>query len=74
MIMLLTILFMICLFSFVGNLIGFAFKFSWGLIKVAFYLIFLPVILVGMLFYELIYVAFPLLLAAMLIGLFVKKA
>ncbi|WP_242833009.1 MULTISPECIES: hypothetical protein [unclassified Butyrivibrio] len=74
MIMLLTMLFMICIFGFVGKLIGFAFRFSWSLIKVAFFLVFLPFILIAMVAYGLIYIALPVLVVAMIVGLLVKEA
>ena len=74
MIMLLTILFMVCLFGFIGKLIGFAFKFSWSMIKVAFYLVFLPFILIAMVVGGLLYIAFPILVVAMIIGLLFKEA
>ena len=74
MIMLLTMLFMICMFGFVGTLIEFAFKFSWGMIKVAFYLVFLPFILIAMVFGGLLYIAFPILVVAMIIGLLTNEA
>ena len=74
MIMLLTMLFMVCMFGFVGKLIGFAFKFSWSMIKVAFYLVFLPFILIAMVVGGLLYVAFPVLIIAMIVGLLVKEA
>ncbi len=72
--MLLTMLFMICMFGFIGKLIGFAFRFSWSMIKVAFFLVFLPFILIAMVFGGLLYVAFPVLLVAMIAGLLVKEA
>jgi hypothetical protein len=65
---------MICIFGFVGKLIGFAFKFSWSMIKVAFYLVFLPFILIAMVFGGLLYIAFPILVVAMIIGLLTKEA
>ncbi len=61
MIMLLAILFMICMFGFIGKLIGFAFKFSWSRIKVAFFLVFLPFILIAMVVGGLFYIALPVL-------------
>ncbi|WP_442856381.1 hypothetical protein [Butyrivibrio sp. WCE2006] len=65
---------MICIFGFVGKLIGFAFRFSWSLIKVAFFLVFLPFILIAMVAYGLIYIALPVLVVAMIVGLLVKEA
>ncbi len=74
MIMLLTMLFMVCMFGFVGKLIGFAFKFSWSMIKVAFFLVFLPFILIAMVVGGLIYIALPVLVVAMIISLLFKEA
>ena len=74
MIMLLTMLFMVCMFGFIGKLIGVAFKFSWSMIKVAFFLVFLPVILIALVVGGLLYIAFPLLIVAMIIGLLTKEA
>ena len=74
MIMLLTMLFMICMFGFIGKLIGFAFKFSWSIIKVVFYLIFLPFILIAMVVGGFLYLAFPILIVAMIVGLLNKAA
>ena len=45
----LTLLFVICMFGIFGKLIGLAFKMTWGIAKVLFTLVFLPVILVGFL-------------------------
>ena len=73
MIMLLTMLFMVCMLSFVGKLIGFAFKFSWSMIKVAFFLVFLPLTLIAMVVGGLLYVALPVLIVAMIVGLLVKE-
>ena len=72
--MLLTMLFIFCMLGFVGKLIGFAFKFSWSLIKIAFYLIFMPFILVAMAFGGLLYIAFPVLIVAVIVGLMFKEA
>ncbi len=72
--MLLTFIFFICLLGMVGKLIGFAFKFSWSMIKVAFFLVFLPFTLIAMVVGGLLYVALPVLIVAMIVGLLVKEA
>ena len=53
-----------------GKLIGFAFKATWSIMKVMLYIIFLPLILVGMVFKGLVFVALPILLVVGLISLF----
>ena len=69
----LTLLFVICMFGIFGKLIGLAFKMTWGIAKVLFTLVFLPVILVGLAMGGLFVVAFPLLIvvgiASLAVGL-----
>ncbi|WP_196812540.1 hypothetical protein [Butyrivibrio sp. XPD2002] len=74
MIMLLTMLFMVCMFGFIGKLIGFAFKFSWSMIKVVFFLVFLPFTLIALVVGGLLYIALPVLIVAMIAGLLFKEA
>ena len=64
--MLLTILFIVILFSVLCKLIKFAFKASWGIIKILFYIVFAPVILIAMFASGLIYLA---LVLAVIMGL-----
>jgi hypothetical protein len=52
-----------------GKLVGFAFRATWSIMKVMLYFVFLPVILVGLVFGGLIYFAFPILLVVGLISL-----
>lgn len=54
-------------------MVCFSFKFSWNMIKVAFFLVFLPFILVALVVGGLVYIAFPILVVAMIIGLLVKE-
>lgn len=72
--MFLTFVFFFLLFGMMGKLISFAFKFSWGLIKIALFLVFLPAILVALVVGGLLYIAFPLLIVALIIGLIAKQA
>ena len=65
----LTLLFVICMFGIFGKLIGFAFKMTWGIAKVLFTLVFLPVILVGLAMGGLLVVAFPLLIVVGIVSL-----
>ena len=55
-----------------GKLIGFAFRAAWGITKIFFGLIFLPVILIAMVIGGLIYIALPI-LAIVGIVLLIKK-
>ena len=65
----LTLLFVICMFGILGKLIGLAFKMTWGIAKVLFTLVFLPVILVGLAMGGLLVVAFPLLIVVGIVSL-----
>ena len=65
----LTLLFVICMFGIFGKLIGLAFKMTWGIAKVLFTLVFLPVILVGLALGGLLVVAFPLLIVVGIVSL-----
>lgn len=65
-----TVLFFILFFMIFGKLIGFAFKATWSIMKVMLYIVFLPLILIGMVFKGLVFVALPILLVVGLISLF----
>ena len=65
----LTLLFVICMIGIFGKLIGLAFKMTWGIAKVLFTLVFLPVILVGLAMGGLLVVAFPLLIVVGIVSL-----
>ena len=65
-----TLLFMILFFGIFGELIGFAFRASWSIMKVMLYIVFLPAILMIMLFGGLIYIALPILVIVGLVSLF----
>ena len=45
-----------------GRMIGFAFRMTWGIFKVLLYIVFLPLILLFMVFGGLLYIALPLLI------------
>ena len=73
----LTIVLMILTFAVLGKLLGFAFQVSWKLLKVVFGLVFLPLILVALILFGVVYLTFPILLIAGIIALIsgaVKKA
>ena len=65
----LTLLCVICMCGIFGKLIGLAFKMTWGIAKVLFTLVFLPVILVGLAMGGLLVVAFPLLIVVGIVSL-----
>lgn len=65
----LTLLMMIMFFAVFGKLLGFAFKVGWGMLKIAAYLIFLPAIVLMLIFGGLFYVALPILIVAGIVGM-----
>ena len=65
----LTMLMMIMFFAVFGKLLGFAFKVGWGMLKIAAYLIFLPAIVLMLIFGGLFYVALPILIVAGIVGM-----
>lgn len=65
----LTLIMMIMFFAVFGKLLGFAFKVGWGMLKIAAYLIFLPAIVLMMIFGGLLYVALPILIIAGIVGM-----
>lgn len=64
-----TFLFFLLFLMVFGKMIGFAFRATWGLFKVLIYIVFLPLILVGMVFGGLLYLAFPILLIVGIVSL-----
>ena len=65
----LTMLMMIMFFAVFGKLLGFAFKVGWGMLKIAAYLIFLPSIVLMLIFGGLFYVTFPILIVVGIAGM-----
>lgn len=65
----LTLLMMIMFFAVFGKLLGFAFKVGWGMLKIAAYLIFLPAVVLMLIFGGLFYVALPILIVAGIVGM-----
>ena len=55
------LLFIFLMFGVFGKLIGLAFRATWGITKIFFRLIFLPVVLIGLVLAGLMYIALPLL-------------
>ena len=56
-----TLFFIFLMFGVFGKLIGLAFRATWGITKIFFRLIFLPVVLIGLVLAGLMYIALPLL-------------
>lgn len=65
----LSLLFIIFFFWIFGKMIGLAFRASWGIMKIMFTLVFLPLILFGLLIRGLVYIALPVLLVVGLCSL-----
>lgn len=57
-----TILFIILMIAVFGKLIGFAIKATWGITKIMFTIVVLPIILIAMVFAGLIYFTIPVLI------------
>jgi len=47
--------------------LGFAMRLGWGMLKIALYLVFFPVIVLGMIFGGLIFIALPILVIAAIV-------
>lgn len=69
----LELLFGICLLGVFGKLFLFGMKAAWGISKILFTIILLPVILIGMVIGGLIYIAFPILIIVGIISLVSAK-
>mgnify|MGYP004648294071 CR=1 FL=1 len=65
-------LFVIGTFILAVKLFFFAIKMAWGLTKIVAFVVFLPVILIGMLLAGLLSAAFPLLIAALVVAFIVS--
>ena len=65
----LTLLMMILFFAVFGKLLGFAFKVGWSMLKIAVYLIFLPAVVLMLIFGGFLYVALPILIIAGIAGM-----
>lgn len=68
------ILFTILMLMVFGELLGLALRAAWGVTKVVFFLIFLPLILIGLVLGGMIYLALPLLAIAGIVMLFKRIA
>ena len=63
------ILFFILFFMIFGKMIGFAFRATLGILKIGLFIVFLPLMLVAMVFGGLLYIAFPILIIVGIISL-----
>ena len=72
--MMLEFLFTICMIWVFGKIFFFGIRAAWGITKILFTVIFLPVILIGMVIGGLISFAFPILLVIGLISLITSKS
>ena len=64
-----TLLFFILLFLIFGKLIRFGFKATWSITKAVFFIMILPLLLVGMVLGGMIYIAMPILLVVGFVSL-----
>ncbi len=69
----LTLIFVILMIALFAELIGLAVRLAWGLLKIVGFVIFWPLVLVGLAAAGLIYVALPLLIVSAVIGIAMKN-
>lgn len=69
----LTALFVLAFVWFMWKVIALAIKMTWGLLKVGIYVIFLPIVIIGLFFGGLIYIALPLAIIGGIIALAISK-
>lgn len=69
----LELLFIVLLFAVFGKLFIFALKASWGITKIIFSIVLLPVALIALVFWGLIYIALPVLLIIGVVSLIKGK-
>lgn len=69
----LTALFILAFIWFMWKVIALAIKMTWGLLKVGIYVIFLPIVIIGLFFGGLIYIALPLAIIGGIIALAISK-
>lgn len=67
------LLFTVGLLWLVGKLIMLAIKATWGVVKILFYIIFFPIVLIGLVIGGLIYVALPILILCGIFALLCGK-
>lgn len=69
----LTALFIIAFIWFMWKVIALAVKMTWGFLKIVFYIIFLPIVVIGLFLGGLIYIALPILIIGGIIALVISK-
>ena len=69
----LTALFIIAIIWFMWKVIALAVKMIWGFLKIGFYIIFLPIVVIGLFLGGLIYIALPILIIGGIIALVISK-
>ncbi len=69
----LTALFILAFIWFMWKVIALAIKMTWGLLKVGIYVIFLPIVIIGLFLGGLIYIALPLAIIGGIIALAISK-
>lgn len=69
----LTALFIFAFVWFMWKVITLAIKMTWGLLKVGIYVIFLPIVIIGLFLGGLIYIALPLAIIGGIIALAISK-
>lgn len=69
----LTLIFVILMIALFAELIGLAVRLAWGLLKIVGFVVFWPLVLVGLAAAGLIYVALPLLIVSAVIGIAMKN-
>ena len=69
----LTALFIIAFIWFMWKVIALAVKMTWGFLKIGFYIICLPIVVIGLFLGGLIYIALPILIIGGIIALVISK-
>lgn len=70
----LTVLFIILMLVVFGKMFGFAMKATWGLTKIIFSIVLLPLFLIALVFMGLIWIALPILIVIGLISFFTCRS
>ena len=70
----LSLLFTVLMLAIFGKIFGFALKATWGITKIIFSIVLLPVFLIALVFMGLMWIALPILLVIGVVSLFACKA
>ena len=70
----LTVLFMIMMLVVFGKMFGFALKATWGITKIIFSIVLLPIFLIALVFMGLMWIALPVLIVIGLISFFTGRS